>query len=366
MKFVEEILPELIAQHSCVVVPGFGGFVAKVQPAQIDFNKGTMVPPFRAVLFNRQLISDDGILIHSLSSKSGVDYDTTNHRLKEVVREWNATLSAGGRIEIDRLGVFYKDLEGKIQFEQDRFFNLLMSSYGLEMVRFVPTAMEGAVEETTVLESEIQTKPVQAETKRSKTILDPIPLHKKRRPLVRYAAAAVLLPIAFYSFWIPSKTDVLESGVLSLRDFNPFYSKQEGNYKPTSNEVSVLTAENEKEDLVTELEALPEEITVYSYKFTSDKFIPVQLKGDGGKQTPLVANDLAQPNAMNYIVGCFANKTNAENQVNLLKQNGLAAFILDEQNGLYRVSAGAALSEEGFNEIKTASNQLGIKGWVLK
>ena len=61
--------------------------------------------------------------------------------------------------------------------------------------------------------------------------------------MLRYAAASILLPIAFYSFWIPVKTDVLQSGVISLNDFNPFYKKQKGSYQVDHNALPELVLE---------------------------------------------------------------------------------------------------------------------------
>ena len=69
---------------------------------------------------------------------------------------------------------------------------------------------------------------------------------------------------------------------------------------------------------------------------------------------------------MNYIVGCFASKENADNLVAKLKANGLPAFIVDEYHGLHRVSAGAALSLEKLAEIREEAESLGFTGWILK
>src|SRR5690606_29253899 len=71
-------------------------------------------------------------------------------------------------------------------------------------------------------------------------------VERKRKPVARYAAAAVLLPIAFYSIWLPVQTDVLESGVLSLNDFNPFYKKEKGSYQAKKGSESKLPKSEER------------------------------------------------------------------------------------------------------------------------
>ena len=385
MTFIEEIIPELLVRHSCVIVPGFGGFVAKTHSSTIDFAKGIMHPPYKSVLFNRQLKTDDGLLAHALAKKSSLSYDGALESISDTVRAWNQSMSDGKRVEIDRLGIFYKDEEGQIQFQQDRHFNLLLAAYGLKAVRF-----EAQVAEQNLIEQEVNTAKVELneEKKVREELLEQAPrktarlvdikpeqkaqksVERKRKPVARYAAAAVLLPIAFYSIWLPVQTDVLESGVLSLNDFNPFYKKEKGSYQAKKGSESKLP-KSEERNLDQELNNLPQELEVYSYRFTPDKFVQVKLnesQDESISDLDLTADQVNQlnPQALNYIVGCFANKTNADNLVKSLKEGGLPAYIVDEQNGLHRVSAGSALSEQALKDIAEQSNALGFKGWVLK
>ena len=89
----------------------------------------------------------------------------------------------------------------------------------------------------------------------------------------------------------------------------------------------------------------------------SDEIIPEEIPAP----QPVI-----QPNSMNYIVGCFGSKTNADNLVAKLKSEGMDAFILDVKGGLHRVSAGAGLSNESIADIKSRSQELGFDGWILK
>ncbi len=367
---IEEIIPELLAQHDCVVIPSFGGFIAKVNPATVDFERGIMLPPYRSVLFNRSLRSDDGLLTHHLSKLLENTYAEAATLISDKVMEWNSALNDGKRLEIERLGKFHKTSDGMISFEQDRHFNLLLSSYGLDIVRFTQVHESPVIEE---VEAKIEalmprtaTPTFIADIEEHKETEPALRVVKRRRPLVRYAAAAVLLPIAFYSFWIPAKTDVLQSGVVSLKDFNPFYTKQKGTYLAEKITTPALVSSDIKEDLNEQISNLPAELSVYSYRFTADKFIPVQLKEKESSALNDNEDFAIQPGAMNYIVGCFASKENADNLVQKLKASGLGAHIVDQHNGLHRVSAGSALSEEALTEIGTQAESLGFKGWILK
>ena len=49
MKGIQEIIGDLLLQHNCVIVPGFGGFVAQQVSAKVDFDRGVMLPPSKAL-----------------------------------------------------------------------------------------------------------------------------------------------------------------------------------------------------------------------------------------------------------------------------------------------------------------------------
>ena len=96
-------------RHNCVIVPSFGGFVAKPIPAKINFEKGTMVPPSKSLLFNKQLINNDGLLINELASQNGISFNDASVEVASKVQVWNKALKSGGRIELDRVGNLYLD-----------------------------------------------------------------------------------------------------------------------------------------------------------------------------------------------------------------------------------------------------------------
>jgi len=52
---INKSIRELLLRHSCVVIPGFGGFVASIAEAQLDLKKGIITPPRKAILFNKNL-----------------------------------------------------------------------------------------------------------------------------------------------------------------------------------------------------------------------------------------------------------------------------------------------------------------------
>ena len=134
---VEQLISDLLLRHNCVIIPSFGGFVAKQTAAKIDYTNGIMSPPRKSLLFNRQLINNDGLLIAELAVSNKIDYSAASEQINAITSVWQTQLKNGERVTIDKVGFLYFDQEKNICFEQDRFFNLLLSSYGLGKVHFL-------------------------------------------------------------------------------------------------------------------------------------------------------------------------------------------------------------------------------------
>ena len=404
MKHIEQAIGDLLLRHNCVIVPAFGGFVAEQLSAKIDYDKGVMVPPRKALLFNKQLVSNDGLLINELASRKAVSFDEASNEVSSIVSEWNHRLENGERIELDRVGILFHDSNNNLQFEQDRFFNLLLASFGLDQVHFIsqseveevkaePVTLERTIIEPVLVEVEEKATPIKhmpksvvvekVQEEETAKVVEMTPPRKKSR-VWRYVAAACFLPIAFYSVWIPSQTDVLESGMISIKDFNPFYASAEGHYAKSDYSEDITFKKDTDPTLqeqIDEIEVIPDD-KVISYRFTADTPVLVNIGETNASQaeyqeasspeelvpdeTPVPTPVEIQPNSMNFIVGCFGNKTNADNLVEKLKSEGLNAFIVDVQGGLHRVSAGAAISNESISDIRSKSQELGFSGWILK
>ena len=402
MLTVEQLIGDLLLQHNCVIVPSFGGFVAQRTSAKIDSAKGVIIPPRKSVLFNKQLINNDGLLIAALSQANSIPYSEAAEEVQAHINEWEARLQMGGRITIDRVGNLFYDQERNLCFEQDRFYNLLLESFGLSSVHFVSVADAQAQESHqailhVVKAAEIEQKQT-APASEPSFILNEEPIvpvlevvheeHiqqtalpiKKKSNTWRYVAAACLLPVAFYSFWIPVKTDVLESGVVSLADFNPFHSAKKGTYILPETNYSFQKRAGKHQ-----LESLPKNVETFSYEMDEDTYIPVSLKKkkkhseETNPQTEIHSGVVAEtpkkvveqpktnpapvlPKGGQIIVGSYSDRKNAEDLIKLLQSNGMTGQIM-ETNGKIRVTAGNASQ---FSQLEPKLKALGIAPWILK
>lgn len=340
MQGFEEILIELLLRHNCVVVPGFGGFVAKQVSAQIDFEKGTVTPPKKELLFNRFLLTDDGLFLAEMSRRNGLFYQEAKNQLQLFTDKVLLDLRAGETVKIPKIGTFSRSTDGQIRFDQDRFFNLLLSSYGLGNLSFVPNEV--------------------AEAKEAPIIALPASV-PTRKPIkwARVAAAACFIPMAFYSVWIPTKTTALSSGLFSISDFNPFKVSKQATYKRQHIQIQKLSLPEGNNELA--LQQHPNS-SIADYYWQADAQFRVRVP-KVKPVAPVVEHQAI--GQFDVIVGCFSNTQNAQNLVLKLQRDGFAARIIPGGT-LNRVSAGNAHTTAEIIELqqKVASRQL--QGWIYK
>jgi len=402
---LENLISELLLRHNCVVIPSFGGFVAGQVPAHFDTEKGVILPPRKSLLFNKQLISNDGLLIATYAKHNHLNYDVAEFFILDTVKKWHEKLAKGERVTIENVGFLYLDAEKNIGFEQDRYSNLLLASYGLSNVHFIPeNDIQFVVNEQTgriSVDEPIEIKPItpiqpivesittDIQVEEKEELAPIIELHPKKKSW-KYIAAAVLLPIAFYSYWIPTKSDVIQSGLISFRDFNPASPQQKGNYNPKEIDFTLPIIE-QRESIEKISDNLPNDVDVFAFYYQNDLIIPVrireEIKEEPIKETtikPTVVVPSLKKNLVksveletkkepllgssnkHLIVGCFSTLNNANKLVSKLKSKGFDAYIVDEVNGLHRVSALNSSNDSALLSTTKRLNGLQISTWILK
>ena len=220
-----------------------------------------------------------------------------------------------------------------------------MSSYGLSNVTFVPNQVQ---EETPI----IQLNPISTEE----------PTQKNPTKFWKYAAAACLLPFAFYSFWIPMKTDVLHSGLISYKDFNPLRGNITVRYAEKQMapfEKAMVNEANIDQQLST-----VEPGGIGFYQYDESTVFAVKIPNLETKAIAAVETSSVKAN-FEYIVGCFSEERNANNFVQKLQAEGFNAHILPGGT-LIRVSAGSAVNQTEIQAIQSQVNSKGIEGWICK
>lgn len=413
---MDQHISDLLYCFDCVIIPEFGGFVANYQSAKLDPVKQVLHPPHKGILFNKNLTHNDGLLANQIAKHDNRTYDEANGIIRDYVQECKLTLDSGQRIEINKVGILYFDHERNIQFDADDRVNYLQESFGLGKVFAPRVAKPTIVEETTaepvkeekaeevkvipigkpVFEKK-ENKPATDEEQPSTPTKKPAAEHAKpevrKDTVVRelkkeeeedevrkrkwgwYVAAACLLPILFYSVWIPTQTDAWQTKHLQASDFNPFHSDTAPEYienqglEPFVVEVNPNAAE--------EFFAAIEENTV-ELDFTEDGSIapliviirtPEVAEPDNTYVEPDNTNVTPDTSGNRYFIigGCFQYLDNAEGLVGDLRQRGFDAYIVDQHKGLHRVAFGSyATRDDAEDALPSIQNAENSSAWILK
>ncbi len=290
---ITPFIRELLFGHDCVIVPGFGGFIGNYSPAQLDKNSGTFYPPSRQISFNRNLVHNDGLLIGKISESLKVNYRDARELAGEYVDTVIRKIENGDKVTFYKIGNFFNDHEGNLQFEPDRSANYYPGSYGLESFHCIP--VEGYDVRKRIMKPESIPGTRQA---------------SMRKILWR---AAVIVPLLSILVAVPLKTDLFKTKIDSST-LNPLVTEEfENNRKAID-------------------ETVKSEMPLVSAGVTET---------GTSAATPAVKTEPVKSETAGYylITGSFKSEENAILQVKMLREDGFEPEIVNTSNGFYRVCA---------------------------
>lgn len=106
----------LLLRRDCVIVPGFGAFIASDEPARIDREAGMVYAPVRRVMFNQAVVSDDGLLATSVARKLSVSFEDARQIVAREVDSLHKILCSEKTLDCGSLGHLEMTEEGTIVF----------------------------------------------------------------------------------------------------------------------------------------------------------------------------------------------------------------------------------------------------------
>jgi len=305
-----------------VIIPDFGGFVSNYHSAEINITQNSFKPPKKDILFNKNLIYNDGLLINHIASSEKISYSEAKNITSEYVQDITYKLENGEKIIFKDLGCFYFDKTQNLLFEPDLSTNYLIDSFGLSSYQFP------------VINNDFNT---QIETKfKNKEAVNKFIANKTTKRIL------ISIPII---------------AALSLIPLNPYFLKESGvnfsSFNPT-NRV-------EQETIKTNVPQQKIEISNVIDETTNKRNALFY-----GNNTETKNNTKILKNKKYFlIVGSFNNLLNAKKFQKQLITEGFNPEILNS-NSKYRVSI------EHFNDKNTAlkkltsiRNQKNKSAWLL-
>ena len=136
---LERHIEILLLSNDCVIVPGFGGFMAHHVDARYDEQENLFLPPQRTIGFNPQLTLNDSLLAQSYIEAYDISYPEALRRIEDEVRELRQHIETNGCYELFDLGTIRLNDLGKFEFEPCEAGILTPELYGLSSFIMKPT-----------------------------------------------------------------------------------------------------------------------------------------------------------------------------------------------------------------------------------
>jgi hypothetical protein len=292
---ISPYISNLLFDHDCVIVPGFGGFVANYKPAEIIHAEHTIYPPSKAISFNKYLRNNDGLLVNAVRSNRNISFDEATQLIALWVNSSNSLLKHNESLHLAKIGVLQNDIEGNTQFIPDFSINYLKSSFGLKPVYAQPVMRGKEVELTFDHDYKtVQQKPA-ASFKR---------VWKIAAAVLLLVGAFAMMELMWLGIEIPSMR-IDEASVMSI--FPPFMQQVEPDIKPLPIEAESTPVTPIQGDTTKDETALNEAIVKQeAVEETTPQIIAPKIS--------------ATENAGGYfvIIGAFKEQQNAENAMALL------------------------------------------------
>ncbi|MGB8491908.1 MAG: SPOR domain-containing protein [Bacteroidales bacterium] len=290
---IKAFIRELLFDHDCVIIPGFGGFIGNYSPARYDRASGLFYPPVKRISFNRNLSHNDGLLIGKISQAREVNYGDSRHMVDEFARELNTCLGRNEKVFFDHIGTFVTNRENSIEFEPEEGINYHLASFGLESFQYHPPRKYDVRKRITGHHDN-----------------GPVRQASLRKNLWR---AAALVPILALLAVASLKTDLFRIRV-ETSNLNPLVTAEFENNRKAVDEAAVIVPD------INPAGAQPSEIKVTE---------------------PEIKAEPAPVAEVSYCVvtGSFKSEENAQSHVRSLRKSGFDPEIVPASNGFLRVYA---------------------------
>ena len=117
MTELERHIAKLLLDNDCVIVPGFGGFMAHHIAASYDEKNHIFLPPTRTVGFNPRLTMNDSVLAQDYVNCYDLSYPEALKRIESEVDEFRQMImSEDGGHELCGIGRLYVLDNGEYDF----------------------------------------------------------------------------------------------------------------------------------------------------------------------------------------------------------------------------------------------------------
>ena len=297
---LEQHIHDLLLQHDCVSIPGFGGLVTQHFRAEINHGTHLFRPPSKRISYHKELVANSHLLLNKLAKDEKLSQAAASEQIANAVATWQDELNNGHSVKLDSIGRFYLDKEGHVCFNQSLESNFDLDSFGLDIFRANAIKRDVEIKETVTA-----------------AIADSYVKSKKPFPFWRAAAVftgiGALLTLGFFKSDVTLPTDL-------TANFNPLI------FSRTIDTPAEEANQNER----------TEENTVHFEEVqVNEAAVTIEETPDVPEVTPEPQRALK---TYEVVVGSFKDISNAEDLISDLKTRGYQPTIIDDNSSFTKVS----------------------------
>ena len=364
----------LLLSHDCVIIPGFGGFIAHHVDARYDEDDRLWLPPYRTLGFNLQLTLNDSLLVQSYVEAYDMSYPDALRQIESEVEELKGVLSSEGAYEMDGVGTLHVNFEGNIEFEPCEAGILSPEVYGLadfsfmRLKDFVPLKEAAPTAEVVKQEGETPSPALLEFTDDGNDDVDHAMVIKMS--WVRNAVAIAAAIACFFLMATPVANSDLGNKAMSQLQGNIIYKlmPKDSNMAPAQ-PVEVKEVLQPEDRDVAQNKEVKEVLQPEGRNVAQNKEV-LQPEGRSVARNKVADNVNAIDKKDTYcvVLASQVKRENAEIFVEQLKKRGISDARINVDNGTLRVICGSYdnQSEAYIRLNKIASDIEFADAWVYK
>lgn len=319
---------ELLYRYECVILPDFGAFLTKRQPASVQESTHAFFPPQKLISFNRQLNTNDGLLANYIATSENISYTDALAKIQRYVLSLQHKIDKGERIDLEGIGSFFSSIENTLQFEPSDQVNYLTEAFGLNSF-ISPSIIRETKEEIAIITED--------------TIVEDAKPAPKLTPAIEHEP--VLLPTTsnkFYLKYAATAAAVIGiSGLIAYAGVNIINDQTIGkNY--------ALEAEAKKEvdqNLQKATFSIPNPLPAIHLNIIKDTEKPSDAPVNSGEPKVTFGN-------FHIVAGAYRVADNAIKKANDLQRKGYSARVIGKNKfGLFQVVYGSYFTRTEAREV---------------
>lgn len=335
MRGIDTYISELLFEHDCVILPGFGGFLTNYSGARIHPIKHSFQPPARTVVFNANLTTNDGLLIEYISRRENIPYQDAALKVNAFASDILQRIKNGKNQSFRNIGQFSMGKDDNIMFDPDLECNYLEDAFGL------PSFVSPAIRRESVrqrLEKQLTPTPTAPKEEKKRNL----------RPVAAWAAG-IAIPVA---------------AAVLMYFYNPaFFSGLGQSYASFVPAITLKPAQPQSGQSTTYHSGMED------FRRVPEKAAAIEAEPEPESIPEAVPEVAPAPPVKKYqvVVGAFSEEQNAHEYVQELRsRNYQAGIIGTSANGLIRVSiSGFDKKKEALSMLREVRQTENPSAWLL-